>query len=111
MLTRENFYIREKGESAWKNMTAVNLVKFMSTEKVDLVYFEFQLLKVICIQAVCSHCYIERAGELIGKDKIEEAINLITSFTENKDKEKEKKGSSIPRLKLVRRKKKTDDEV
>ena len=118
LVAEENFYIREKGESAWLNMTSEDLIDYMNIEKLDLIYFEFQLLKVVCIQAVCSHCYIERAGELIGKDKIEEAIKLITSFTEEKenqeDKEssedQDKKGSSVPRLKLVRRKKKKDND-
>lgn len=107
-LSSDNYYIREKGESSWKTMTGTDLIYLMTTEKIDLIFFEFQLLKIICIQAVCSHYYIERAGDLIGKDKVTEAINLITGFTESPPTKKKKK-EKVPRLKLVRRKKKKDD--
>lgn len=110
-LSSANYYFREKGESAWKTVIGKDLISLMKSEKVDLTYFEFQLLKIICIQAVCSHYYIERAGDLIGKDKITEAINLITGFTEEKKSSKKSKKSKIPRLKLVRRKKRRDDKI
>lgn len=111
-----NFHIRQKGQKgAWKGMTASDLVKMMTIEKVDLSNFEFQLLRVICIQAVCSHYYIERSGELIGKEKIEEAIKLITTFTKPEEKEDTSCKTKIPRLKLVdrkkKKKKKDDDKI
>ncbi len=102
-----NFNIRKKGESGpWKGMTPQDLVKMMTIEKVDLSNFEFQLLRVICIQAVCSHYYIQRASDLIGEKKIQEAIKLITSFTAEKESEEELTETKVPRLKLVNKKKK-----
>jgi hypothetical protein len=97
----ENFFIKktEDKEEIWLTFTAKELVDFLNKQKVDLYDFEFQVLKTICIQAVCSHYYIKRAEELVGKDRIETALTMVTSLkTETKPK--------IPRLKLIDKKQK-----
>lgn len=123
----DNFYIRKKDhDEYWKQMTAEDLYTMMTVEKLDLASLEFQLLRVICVQAVCSHYFIERAGDLIGKERIEEAIKLITNFTDthiDKDqdapdeqeqqiskKQSKQTSGKVPRLKLVRKKNKKDDD-
>lgn len=128
----ETFYIRITGDDIWLNMSGLELIDFMNDENLDLVYFEFQLLKTICIQAVCSHYYIRQAGDIIGKDKIEDAINLIVGYQDNKEAEekeeeerlakeeadlkaeteakaKKEDKRKISKLKLVPKKSKNDD--
>jgi hypothetical protein len=77
----ENFHIRKVGEATWTQLSAEELVKILSIEKVDLAHLEFQLLRTICVQAVCSHYYIERASELIGRDRVMAAIKIISEFS------------------------------
>lgn len=97
----ENFFIKKTDdkEEIWLAFTAKDLIDFLNNNKIDLYDFEFQILKTICVQAVCSHYYIKRAEELIGRDRVDAALGMITSLkVDSKPK--------IPRLKLIDKKKK-----
>lgn len=79
-----NWYFKEFATNQWHNVTAEDLIHKITTLKLDLVEFEIQLLKDICVQAVCSHLFIEKAAELIGQDKIDSSIQLLKEITEKK---------------------------
>ena len=106
--TDMNFYFRKitkDEEKVWTNTTYGGLFQLMQDEKVDLSNFELQLLKSIGVQVVCCHYYMERASDLIGADKVEQIVKLIDEIAS-----KETKKQPAPRLKVVPRKKKDDDD-
>lgn len=105
--TQYNWYLKKKEDEAWNNFPAAEMVTYLIDKKLDLSHFELELLRVICVQAVCSHYYIERASELIGKDKIDSAIKVITEILDEK-----KQAKKAPRLKVISfsKKKKEDEE-
>jgi hypothetical protein len=102
--TLYNWYLKEKDEDTWENLTSEEVVDQLINRKFDLSHFEIELLRVICVQAVCAHYYIERAGELVGKDKIEAAIKAISEILNEKKEKKEEKEEKLPKLKLVKKK-------
>jgi len=100
--TTLNWYVKQKSADVWNNVTATQLEQYLIDEKADLNHFEFEILKIICVQAVCAHYYVEKAGKLVGKEKIEAAIKLMYEVLEDK------KTTKIPKLRLVKKKKKDE---
>lgn len=94
--TDKNWYAKKIDDSDWQNLTASELLQLLIDKKCDLVKFELLLLKDICVQAVCAHYFIEKAGDLIGKDKIDAAIQVMAEITKKAETEK-----NSPKLKLV----------
>ena len=89
--TENNWYMKQSDETEWVTYNPTDLINQMNLLKLDMIEFEIQLLKDICVQAVCSHYFIERASELIGKDKIDSSIELLKQFTAEKQQEQEAK--------------------
>lgn len=94
--TDKNWYAKKLDDSDWQNLTASELLQLLIDKKCDLVKFELLLLKDICVQAVCAHYFIEKASDLIGKDKIDAAIQVMAEITKKVEAEKNQ-----PKLKLV----------
>lgn len=94
--TEKNWYVKKQDENDWQNLTASELLQLLIDKKCDLTKFELFLLKDICIQAVCAHYFIEKASDLIGKDKVDAAIQVMAEITKKVEIEK-----STPKLKLV----------
>lgn len=96
--TDKNWYAKKQDDNDWQNLTASELLQLLIDKKSDLTKFELLLLKDVCIQAVCAHYFIEKASDLIGRDKIDAAIQVMAEITKKVEIEKEK---TAPKLKLV----------
>lgn len=113
--TLSNWYIKKSIDKDWLNMTSTELVKYLVEQKIDLVKFELQLLRDICMQAVCSHYFVLKASELIGEDKVNASIEVMVDLMKQKQLEKEVKENTkvkidgkvkTTKLKLVKKVKK-----
>lgn len=102
--TSFNWYFKKKQEDTWNVCPSAELLQYLIDEKADLGRFEIELLKVICVQAICCHFYIEKANELIGKERVDGAIRLMNQVLDQ-----QKEVPETPRLRLINRKKKTDE--
>jgi len=99
--TLNNWYVKKSDSDDWLNMIGPNLIKYLVEQKADLGKFELQLLKDICIQAVCSHYFVLRASDLIGEDKVNASIDVMLDLMKQKKIEKENT-VKLPKLKLVK---------
>jgi hypothetical protein len=106
--TKLNWYFKLKSEETWTTSDISGLMNFLIAQKADLSQFELEVLKIICIQAVCAHYYIEKAGELIGKDKIDLSIEALKEVLGRKAESDatQQSAKKVPRLKLINKKKK-----
>jgi len=108
--TKLNWYFKLKSAEIWNVSDIRSLMSFLIEKKADLSQFELEVLKIICIQAVCAHYYIEKAGELIGKDKIDSSIEVLREALSRRAIESESQEKTlvkkVPRLKLINKKKK-----
>lgn len=108
--TKLNWYFKLKSAEIWNVSEIDGLMSFLVAQKADLSQFELDVLKIICVQAVCAHYYIEKAGDLVGRDKIDSSIELLREVLDRKAKEvAQESAKKVPRLKLINKKKRKDD--
>jgi len=108
--TKLNWYFKTAATEIWNTADVDGLMDFLIKNKADLSQFEIDILKIICLQAVCDYFYIEKAGEMIGKDRIDSSIQLLKEVLDQKAEPTEQEVvKKIPRLKLLNKKKKSDE--
>lgn len=75
-----SFFLQKTGQDEWLNLDEKQLLEVLIKEKANLTEFQFELLKTISIQISCSHYYIEKATELIGKDKVKSIVDMTNKI-------------------------------
>jgi hypothetical protein len=81
--SKSSFYYKTSDEDAWKEVNAQQLLSSLLKDGADLEYFETMVKKVILTQSILAHYYIEKAGNLVGPQNIQSAIDMISQVAKN----------------------------
>jgi hypothetical protein len=81
--SKSSFYFKTSDEESWKEVNAEQLLSSLAKEGADLEYFEMMAKKVILTQSILAHYYIEKAGNLVGPQNIQSAIDMISNVAKN----------------------------
>lgn len=81
--SKSSFYFKVSDEDSWREVSAEQLLNLMNKEGADLEYFEMMVKKVILTQSILAHYYIEKAGDLVGPQNIQSAIDMISKVAKN----------------------------